>query len=374
MRTAITIFTCFYILATLFSETSCKKNESVPLPDSTYSERIEALLIEKLSENDVPGVAVYSVNKTGDEAWLAVGSADMENNIPMLKDTKFRVASISKSFLAVVVMQLMEEGKLSLEDHFANYLPDSIVSLFPYGDQITITQLLSHTSGLYDFEDDEFVGILFSNPMHHWTPFELLQHSSSAVEAEFQIPGTSYSYSNTNYIILGLLVEELTNKSMQTNIRERILNPLNLENTFCGGLENVPQQNYAIGYMPTPDGNVMPITDELLPLYFEWAHGEIISTVYDLYIFFTALANNQLLQHQSSLQSMVDWSELSGNSYGLGISNYGEPGWGHDGSTAGFISFASINPETGSAAIFCYNKYSGQLFYDLFEGFQQLNE
>ena len=349
-----------FIVLTFVGLDSCKKtDEDINIHDSTFSQKVEVILQNQITQNDVAGIAMYTKNTKGAEAWVAAGLADIDNNIPVKNDTKFRVASISKSILAVVVLQLMEEENFAIEDKFSDYLPDSLVSLFPYGNDITIFQLLGHTSGLYDFEDEQFIGMLLENTTYHWTPWELLEYSVEADSAVFFPPGTEYHYSNTNYIILGLLVEKVSGISMEMNIRNRIFTPLNLSNSYCGGLEVVPQDNYAVGYVPTPLGEPFTVTDQTLPLYFEWGHGEIISTVYELSLFFEALSKNELFQHQSTLDAMLNWSKLSQNTYGLGISNFPlNLGYGHDGSTAGFYSFATINPDDGAVIIFCFNQYS----------------
>ena len=337
--------------------TSCKKDDDEKT--NVFENEISEILNEAVNQTGIAGAAIYSVNTEGDVAWLADGLMNTESNIAMQKDTKFRIASISKTFLATVVLQLMEEGDISLDQSYSNYLPDSVVNLFPYDGQATIKQLLNHTSGIYDFEDDQFVEILFSNPLKQWTPWELLKYASTADSAVFYPPGTKYGYSNTNYILLGLIVEALTNKSMEQNIRDRVITPLNLVNTFSWE-EGVPENNYATGYMPLPDGSLMIVNDQTIPLYFEWGHGQMISTVKNLYAFYNALFQCNLFNNISTLELMETGSPLSeNNSSGLGLHLYhNEFGFGHSGSTAGFLSVATVNPQTGTALILCYNQYN----------------
>ncbi len=236
----------------------------------------------------------------------------------MGKNTKMRIASISKTFLATVVLQLWEEKLLSIDHNMNNYLHDSIVSKFPYGDEVTIRQLLNHSSGIPDFEDTTFIMMLLTDPHQPWTPYELINYTVSSQSSHFEEPGFIFHYSNTNYILLGLITESVTGKSMEQNIRDRILTPLNLSNTFSWS-EGVPQQNYAKGYMPFINNTVLTIDDQTLPMYFEWAHGQMISTAEDLYIFFKALVSGDLYIEESTLQAMLAFTPLSGFSYGLGI-------------------------------------------------------
>ncbi|MBL7138253.1 MAG: beta-lactamase family protein [Bacteroidales bacterium] len=361
MKNSLTIFVISISLMGILLAPACKKknNDPQPLPDSTLVQKVDKILQDQIALHGVAGATLFVRDTKGNEAWTSGGLANIKKDISMNRETKMRIASVSKTFLAVVVLQLMEEGTFTLNDKFSDYLPDSVAALFPYGTEVTIFQLLGHTSGLYDFEDEQFVGMLLEDPSYHWTPWELLVHASTADSAVFFPPSTEYHYSNTNYIILGLLVEKVTGISMQQNIRSRILTPLNLSNTFSGGLEVVPQDNYAVGYFPLPDGAMMLITDQSLPLYFEWGHGQMISTVHDLWLFFNALSKKELFQQQSTLDAMLTWSPLSGGSYGLGISKFSQQlGYGHDGDTAGFYTFAAINPVTGTAIILCFNQYS----------------
>ncbi len=351
----------FMLLSVLLSVFifSCKDDvDEIIEPVNTFENQVKEILDSVVIKEDVAGAALFAINNTGEEAWLASGLKNKETNEPLGKETKFRIASISKTFLAVTILQLMEEEELTMDTKYADILPDSVVELFPYGNEITVYQLLSHTSGLYDFEDDQFVDILFQNLLYQWTPWDLMNHALNADSAVFFPPNTEYHYSNTNYILLGLIVEALTDKSLEQNIRERIIAPLSLNNTYSWE-EAVSWENCATGYMAYSAGNMFVVNDQTLPLYFEWGHGQMVSTVYDLSLFFRALTNGKLFQYQETYNLMTDWTTLSGQTYGLGIDNLsGELGVGHDGSTGGNYSFASINPQTGAMIILCFNQSS----------------
>lgn len=355
MKNVKTLLTCLTLILLLGGINSCKKDNNNT--DNQFAIDVNTILAEKVVDAGHPGAAIFALDLEGNEAFLAVGSMDLTTEENMNKDAKFRIASVSKSFLATVVLQLMEEGKISLDNPYGDYLPDSITSLFPYDGEATIKQLLNHTSGIYDFEDDQFVMMLFMDMQYHWTPWELLNYAATAEEAVFKAPGTEYSYSNTNYILLGLIVEVVSNKTMEENINNRIINPLNLHNTVSWH-EGVDLNNCAIGKMVAPDATVIPINDATLPLYFEWGHGQMISTVSELYAFFNALGNGQLFTNPETLDIMLTGTPLSENeSSGLGIHLYhNELGFGHDGSTAGFVTTVIINPETGYVLIACFNE------------------
>jgi D-alanyl-D-alanine carboxypeptidase len=348
---------CVFLLG-LFIISSCKKDEEATIASNdTFQQKVEEILTDKIAEYNVAGVNAYVKNAQGQTCEVGVGMADVENNVAMKGNTKMRIASISKTFLATVVLQLSEENQIGLDQMMGQYLSNDIVSMFPYGDEVSVLQLLNHTSGIYDFEDPGFIALLFEDPLYHWTPLELLQYAVNSDSSVHQVPGTVFSYSNTNYILLGLIVEAVSGISMEKNIRDRVLSPLNLENTFCFN-EGIPQENYAVGYHPIDETNVFTVSDQSLPMYFEWAHGQMVSSVGDLYVFFDALSKGELFIKAETQDVMFSYCELSGFTYGCGVCTMGSLGYGHSGATAGFISLATFNPDDNSAIIFCFNDYN----------------
>jgi len=357
----ITLFVCICIISTgvvLLTNGCCKKATGPDTQDSTFAEKVERILNDKLALYEVNGVTAFVRNTDGETCNIGVGLADIENNTLMLEDTKMRIASISKTFLATVVLQLWEEDLLDIDHLMSQYLPDSTVSMFPYGEQVNIRQLLNHTSGIYDFEDDEFIYLLFEDPLYPWTPYELLEYAVNAAASIHYEPGTLYSYSNTNYILLALIVESVTSISLEQNIRDRILDPLNLANTFSWN-EGIPQDNYSTGYQELDETTIYVVSDQTLPLYFEWASGQMVSTAEDIWKFFDALTKGELFDEMATLNAMLAFTPLSDFKYGLGITTFAEVlGVGHDGFTPGFLSFATVNPDTGIAIIICFNTFS----------------
>ena len=175
----------------------------------------------------VPGVVVL-VRRDGRTVQLAGGYSNLEKRTPMRVGDRFRIGSVTKSFVATVVLQLVGEGKLSLDDSIEHWLPGMV----PNGDNITIRQLLSHQSGLFDFLNDQRVvkPYLSGNFGYVWTPPKLVAVSTS--HPALFAPGAKVSYSNTNYIVLGLIVEAATKDTIQAQLRKRIFGPLGLHSTL----------------------------------------------------------------------------------------------------------------------------------------------
>jgi D-alanyl-D-alanine carboxypeptidase len=275
----------------------------------------------------------------------------------MMPDTLVRLGSITKMFTAVVVLQLAQEGKLDLDAPIATWLPD-IVQL---ADTTTPRHLLHHSSGIFDYlEDRRFFGPAYQNPNRGWSPAELVAMANQFGPA-FR-PGTegAWQYSSTNYVILGMLVEQVTGRPMAQEMRQRIFEPLGLTHTFFSPYEK-PQGTLAQGYIDYSDRADVSMT-------FVFATGNIVSTADDLRRFVDALFGGQLLTDES-LRMMATVEDTGGAyempelRYGLGVMgallNVG-PGpdgarrpdeistvLGHIGGIAGFRSAVWWAPESG---------------------------
>lgn len=236
--------------------------------------------------------------------------ADAARNVPMEPDTLIRAASITKMFTAVVVLQLAEEGTIDLEAPISTWLPDIV----PLADTTTVRQLLNHTSGIYDYlEDPQFYAQAYGNPDRVWTPAELVALVDQ-YGAVFE-PGTegSWKYASTNYVILGMLVEQVTGNSLAEELRQRIFDPLELSDTFFSPQES-PQGTIAEGYIDASDRADVSMT-------FVYATGNIVSTPDDLRRFVDGLFSDQLLTAESRtlMTTMTD----TGGAYAMPELEYG---------------------------------------------------
>ena len=166
---------------------------------------------------------------------LTSGSARLQPQRALRVSDSARVGSITKTFVSTVTLQLVGEGRLRLDDTVARWLPGAV----PGGAAITIRELLNHTSGLFNYTDDEqSVNAYLANPTRAWTPQELL--AVATAHPPLFPPGTSWSYSNTNYIVLGLVLQAVTGRDIATLVRERIVQPLHLYQTFLALDARIP--------------------------------------------------------------------------------------------------------------------------------------
>ncbi|WP_034261740.1 serine hydrolase domain-containing protein [Altibacter lentus] len=274
----------------------------------------------------------------------------------------FRIASATKLFVAVIILQLAEEGKLDLDEIFLKYLPptgtEQLRSLHinkgtNLTHNITVEQLLSHRSGLADiFTDAEeaFVEYLFRDPQRQHTPdsilanyFDLQLHTKPHFA-----PGEGWHYSDMNYVLLGLLIEQFEQRSLPEVIRSRILAPLNMQATYFEFYEPPIKPATRVEQFV---GN---INFSRINTSFDWAGGGLVATNGDLAIFIKALFEGSLLS-EASLQAMMDVRQTKENEspYGLGIyqtSYNGEHYYGHYGYYGTYIGYA---PATGMILSYC---------------------
>ncbi len=200
----------------------------------------------------------------------------------MRVDDRFRIASLTKTFAATVVMQLVDEGRLSLDDTVERWLPGAV----PNGAAITVRQLLGHQSGLVDYQNDPRVlaPYLAGDLDYFWSPRALLGVATSH-PVDFE-PGQGVSYSATGYVAIGLIVEAVTGNSMSREMRSRLFRPLGLRSTTYPN-RGLIRTRHSHGYLNVPGQPLQDVTD-ISPSYY-WTTGNIVSTVSDVARFYDAL-------------------------------------------------------------------------------------
>jgi D-alanyl-D-alanine carboxypeptidase len=289
---------------------------------------------------------VVGLVRAGERTWQgASGLGDLRANRPARAADRFRIGSVTKSFIATVVLQLVGEGRLSLDDKLERWLP----GLVPNGEKITVRQLLNHTSGLYNYTDD------LPEPPRRFRPRELVAIATG--HRPLFAPGTQFSYSNTNYILAGMLVERVTGQRLADQLEQRILEPLGLDDTELPATERRITGAHARGYAPpdqdwqVSDGPARLVDVTVMDTSWGWAAGAMVSSTADLARFYQALLGGQLLTPEllEQMRTTVDASQAGhGTRYGLGLEVL-RPGcgvelWGHAGSLEGYQTTAFSTP------------------------------
>jgi D-alanyl-D-alanine carboxypeptidase len=306
-----------------------------------------AVLQEQLDgvvEAGSPGVV--GLVRTGERTWQgASGLADLRAERPARAGDRFRVGSVTKSFVATLALQLVGEGRLGLDDNLERWLP----GLVPGGEKITVRQLLNHTSGLYNYTDD------LPEPPRRFRPRDLVAMATG--HKPLFAPGTQFSYSNTNYILAGMIVERVTGDPLADQLQRRIFQPLGLGDTQLPTTQRALGGPHARGYAPpdkdwqVSDGPARLVDVTEMDTSWGWAAGAMVSTTADLAHFYQALLGGQLLPPEllKQMRTTVDASQLGhGTRYGLGLEvlrlGCGVELWGHGGSLEGYQTTAFSTP------------------------------
>ena len=302
-----------------------------------------------LVEAGYPAALAVVSDAKGESAGVAVGKGSLETGQAPPMDGEVRVGSASKTFVAVVVMQLVQEGKVGLDEPIETYLPGLIKGEGIDGSKITVRQLLQHTSGLPEYTDTYLSSrAAESENMQHYVPPRDLLDTALGKPAAFE-PGTQWKYTNTNYIVLGMLIERVSQRPVGEQIDERIVKKLGLSHTYLpGNGEKKLHGPHPQGYHLSAEGKLEDMTD--LDTSLAWAAGGMVSTPSELNTFFQAVFDGRLLT-QASIQEMKKGVDIGsgGRVYGLGIVgtplSCGGTAWGHGGDIAGYHTRGGVGPD-----------------------------
>jgi D-alanyl-D-alanine carboxypeptidase len=324
---------------------------------------------------------IYAKNEeTGFEIYKGAGTIG-RNNSPVDEAYQYNVASITKTFVATIILQLEEEGKLSVADKAGKYLKKlkflrfdeiHILNGTSYSEDITIQNLLQHTSGLADIFTDastRFNISVLTHKKRQYTTEKIIGkfYKYNLNKKPFNKPGEGYHYSDINYMLLGFIIEQVTGKSLPQEIRARILENLNMGSTYFEYYE----QEHGNGKRIDAFLNKINMTEKINRSY-EWGGGGLVSTTKDMAIFIESLFNNKLFKHPETLAKMIDISntEKFGAHYGMGIIRYdlnNKVFYGHGGFYGSILAYDPSDKVIFSANIGQANPPydSGKLVNDL---------
>jgi D-alanyl-D-alanine carboxypeptidase len=312
------------------AEPTRRASAAMGLQEAAWGAELSAAISLELNHSSVPG-AIVGVWQEGQRLYRqAFGVQDPATGEPMTPDLYMRIGSNTKSFTTTAVLQLVEQGRVGLDDPIEKY-----VSGVPNGDLITLRQLGMMRSGLGDFTDI-VIPQWPSEPQRQWTAAEQLSIAFDQ-PPRFET-GAQFDYNNTNTVLLGVVVQQVTGQPIRDHIQEKILTPGGLAHTsFPVGAEF--PASHPQGYWRTPEGKIVDTTDWNT----SWggAAGQMISTLDDLHLWAHALATGTLLnpetQHERE-QFLPAPDEGEGVVYGFGMSD--NNGWrGHDGNILGYVAY-----------------------------------
>jgi D-alanyl-D-alanine carboxypeptidase len=377
VATATALFLSVAMLAACGSSSkssSASTSTTAAAAEPAYAAQLRSLVTQTMKDNAIPGAVVMIKSpKLGD--WSGTfGTGTVGENKPLSIDDSFRIGSNTKTMTSTVILQLVQEGKLKLDDPISKY-----ISGVPNGDNITIANLSEMRSGLYSYTTDPaFNKALDDDPQKVWTPQELLdigfKHGTTAQ------PGKEFNYDNTNIVLLGLVIEKLTGMSLADAFKKRIFEPLGMTHTFLpaandASLPDPHPQGYMFGTnVSTLETTELPQAQQTAALdgtlkpndhtndnpSWAWAAGGAISTAGDLAIYVKKLIAGGLLDPQlqkQRLDSIQPTAPGAPGGYGLGLAAFG-PLLGHDGQLPGFMTFMTYDPNEELTVIVLTNLFA----------------
>jgi D-alanyl-D-alanine carboxypeptidase len=352
------------VIVTLCTVTLVRaQDESLADAGTTIREKVEAFLVARQKKHGFPGVCVAWV-RDGKNFAVAIGVSDVEKKTKMTTNDRMLSGSIGKTYVATLALQLVMEKKLSLDAKVSKYIGDETwFSRLPNAADLTVRSLMNHTSGIrrYVF-NRKFLAVVAEKPDHVWKPAELLSHVFDT-EAEFPV-GKGWSYADTNYIVLGVVLEKITGTTYYKAMQKRVLDKFGLGDTVPSDSRRIPK--LIPGY--TRMGRMFGIKDKttkdgvfVINPQFEWCGGGLACTTADL-AKWAGIYGSAKLWPTALLKQVRDGVPAPqlgrGKAYGLGVILGGTkdaPWVGHSGFMPGYVSEMRFYAKTGLAIAIQFN-------------------
>jgi len=351
---------------TILSDSPAVLAEQESQPGLQFVKKLQDTLDNGLKKYNGKGIS-FAIITPGHKMWIGVSGVS-HGTTPIKPDTLFDAGSITKNFVAALTLKLVEESLLTLDDPLHKWLPD-----YPNIDNtITIRQLLNHTSGLYSLQGSSAIRPILKDPGRLWTSKEVL---TTLVGKPHFPKGKGWQYSNTGYILLGMIIEKATGSKISTELRNRFWKPLGLDSMLFAIEEALPV-NSAHGWIDLngdkvlDDFSVLPRT--AFHSVFQGADG-IFSTSEDLAKWTHALFHERIVVSKESLQQMLTFHSPTSKpaiaGYGLGVERFTPrifnelEMWGHAGNSPGYSAFIWYLPEYSASISLIANREQVEEFY-----------
>ncbi len=335
--------TAALLLALAVLGPACGGKTETPVSfDQATIDAMEQAVRDVLNKDAIPGAIVGAWVPGRGEWTAALGLADRETGEEIVTTDLMRIGSVTKSFTATLVLQLVDEGLLGLDDPLANFFP-----WVENSQNVTVRMLLNHTSGIIDdYQNPAFWDIASTDPLYKWQPEELVR-ASMATKPDVVL-GADFNYSNANYLLLGMIAEQVTGKKLADAMEEYIFEPLGLADTVFPDNPEFPGEHSHSYVVLGEDGESLEMTSGIDPSM-SWAAGANISTVEDMKVWTQALGTGELLTEETQ-EERLQWVDVPGLEgagvgyrYGLGILKLGDF-IGHNGEFSGFQASAFYLP------------------------------
>ncbi|MFG3283308.1 serine hydrolase domain-containing protein [Streptomyces sp. NPDC048111] len=317
---------------------------------------VQSSLNALVANDGIPAALASVVDRKGRTHHYTAGVGDLSTGAKVPKDGQVRAGSNTKAFTAVVALQLVAEKKIALDTPVETYLPGLLRGEGIDGHNITVRQLLQHTTGLPEYMEAPVFADFPAVRYRYFEPRELLD-GALAQKAHFT-PGAKWEYSNTNYLVAGLLIQKVTGRPMAEEIKRRVIDRIGLRHTY------IPSPGDTTIHGPHPEGYEREVADGPLIDYttmdmsMAWAAGALITTNSDLNRFYTALLDGKLLPSAQLAQmrtTVPAETRGPGVRYGLGLTSTplscGGVYWGHGGTALGYRTRGGVTEDGRAAAV-----------------------
>jgi D-alanyl-D-alanine carboxypeptidase len=336
--------------------------------------QLQDVLDKGIAKHDIHGVSATVIFPDG-EIWNGV-SGISHDTVPIEPNMLFGIGSVTKNFVAALTLTLAEEDVLSLDDPVSKWLPT-----YPsVDDNITIRQLLNHTSGLYMFWDNQEIwDDLIADRTKYFTPEEVLEY----IKEPYFEAGEGWRYSNTNYLLLAMIVNKATGSNLSTELNNRFYQPLGLSDFYLSQEESIPANQQAHVYSDNWDGPIRDVT--FLPRTSHesiiYGSGGIFTTSENLARWSQALFGGRILEEQSlnEMLNFVEFSPVSNmKAYGLGVQefrnniSFGERAIGHSGGNIGTTTFMVYLPDYHVSIVVMINAFPNDGAEEITKGLEKV--
>lgn len=373
MRSFFTLKRTFSVAAISLALTACggsgngTKTDPAPKPDPVVMDYQEVL--DNTLSTEIPGV-ILLVKSPQNEFLGSAGVADLDSQEALLPDHSMPTASAGKPMIALLAAQLADEGFLNLDDTLDTWLPEEILSRIANSSQVTLKQLLNHTSGIFNFVDnDAYVELLLASPGTLKTDIDFLPLAYD--QPAYFLPGEGYEYSNTGYLLAGLILDQVLGEHHSLALRDRVFTPLAMSNTYYRGIEK-ERGDFISGY-ENIDGemfNAKPYMENIGA-----ANTPVVSTVEDMALFLKSMISDDSFINQDIRDTLFGEANLidaGNNEYnGLGIGKAvidGNNIYAHSGLTYGYYSQNAYIKEKDTSITVFMNCSSRPVCVDALDG------
>lgn len=343
-----------------FSNLSFSDSSSTHPKQTSYQS-----ILDKFVYQGAVGLSVMI--KDGYGTWIgAAGKADIASNVDMQVGNQFLIASISKVFTSTAIYSYVDDGLLSIEDPVNKWLDKSVCDKVDNANETQIKHLLSHRSGIHDYYTMAFEMARYNRKNNYWSQEEVLAYTYGK-KANFSVDA-KYEYSNTNYVLLGMILEKVSGLTLKEVYQTKIFDPLNLESAYYGTRQDATPDGLVKGYMDLYETGDYVESDYFYQDELSTGDGGIAINVQDLGMFMNELMHGNIIS-QSSMDAMQNWFDKpkeydkdvqTKNGYGLEYfdNKYGVA-YGHTGSMDGFESTLNYYPEGDITIAFLFNHSYG---------------